>query len=102
MNIEELTRKVRNYELLAAHAGSMTYEQRAALREEVAELHDAISPSRTMTKYALGGAAAGAVLPVLGLLSGGAAGALWGAVRAHGSEVSDARRRLAQLLEVLS
>lgn len=99
MSHDELARKIHNYEILAAE--TMTEIQRGALRDEVQQLHDAISPSRTMTKYALGGAAAGVVLPVVGLFSGGAAGALYGAVRAHGAEMTDARRRLTQLLEQL-
>jgi hypothetical protein len=80
----------------------MSGDERAALRDEVVELHESIRPSRTMTRYALGGAAAGAVLPVLGLLTGGAAGALWGAVRAHNGPVADARQRLEQLIALLS
>ena len=101
MNAQELARKVHNYETLAAESSTMNDAQRAALRDEVVELLAAISPAKTMTKYAAGGAVAGAVLPVVGLISGGAAGALWGAYQSHRSDVTDARSRLERILVAL-
>jgi hypothetical protein len=102
MNAQELARKVQNFETLAAESAAMNEAQRAALREEVAELLADLSPAKTMTKYAAGGAVAGAVLPVLGLFSGGAAGALWGAYQSHRSDVTSARGRLERILQTLS
>lgn len=101
MNAQELTRKVRNFETIASQE-LLSAQQRAALREEVSQLHEDISPSATVTKYAVGGAAAGVVLPIVGIFSGGAAGAVYGALQAHRGDVSDARRRLETLLTQLA
>jgi hypothetical protein len=102
MNTEELHRKIHNLETLAGEHATMTPAQRGALRDEVQQLHESLSLSKAVKSWALGGAAAGAVLPVLGLFTGGAAGAIYGAYRANRLEVTQARERLQRLLELLS
>jgi hypothetical protein len=101
MNVEELNRKIHNLETLAGEQNVMSSAQRAALRDEVQQLHDSLSMSKAVKSWALGGAAAGAVLPVLGLFSGGAAGAIYGAYRASRRDTVEARARLQRLLEAL-
>jgi hypothetical protein len=101
MNVEELNRKIHNLETLAGEQTAMSSAQRSALRDEVQQLHDSLSMSKAVTNWAIGGAAAGAVLPVLGLFSGGAAGAIYGAYRANRRDVVEARERLQRLLHAL-
>ena len=102
MDAQELSQKVRNYETLASRAESLRLDERAALRSEVRELYDSLAPSALMKKYGAGGALAGAVLPVIGLFSGGAVGAVVGAVRANQPHFLDARNRLEKLLDRLA
>jgi hypothetical protein len=101
MNTEELNRKIHNLETLAADLQVMNGPQRSALRDEVQTLHDSLKLETAVKKWTIGGAAAGAVLPVLGLFSGGAAGAIYGAYRASRGETVEARSRLERLLVLL-
>jgi hypothetical protein len=100
MNAQQLSHRVQNFETIAAQE-LLSAEQRAALREEVSALHETLDPAKTVKRYALGGAAAGVVLPVVGIFSGGALGALYGAYESQRGEIGDVRRRLEALQEQL-
>lgn len=101
MNIEDVQRKVHNLETLAAQP-TLSPSQRSVLSDEVRQVLDELQVERAMKNWAAGGAAAGAVLPVLGLISGGAAGALYGAYKMNRPEIVDARERLQRLLVQLA
>ena len=99
MNDDLLLHNVRNYENLARTLTDP--DDRAALYRDVYELHASLQPEATMTRWALGGAVAGAVLPFVGSMGLGAAGAAYGAYRTYYGQPAVARRRLADLLAKL-
>ena len=101
MNVEEMNRKVHNLETLAAQP-MLSPTQRSVLSQEVQQVLDELKVDRSVKNWAAGGAAAGAVLPVLGLITGGAAGAIYGAYKMNRPEVVEARERLQRLLVQLA
>ena len=100
MNDQDLERRIHTLETLVT-GPSLGADQRDALREEVAALQTTLEPDTIIKRWAVGGAAAGAVLPVLGLFSGGAAGAIYGVYRSGRHDIATARERLARVAALL-
>lgn len=95
----EIQSKVVYFESLVHKFRSMSGEERARARKQLVEYYDSLSPTRTVAKYAAGGAVAAGILPGIGWIAGGLIGGVVGAIKAEDEEVAAARERLAQLLE---
>ena len=95
----DIKAKVRYFETVAERFPTMSGEERARTRKELVENYDSLSPSKTMAKYAAGGAVAAGILPGIGWIAGGLIGGVVGAIKADGEEATAARDRLAELLE---
>ena len=98
MNPHDLQRRVRNLETLVAE-GNLSGAQRDAVRQEAGDLRRDLAPETMMSRWALGGAAAGAVLPILGVVSGAVGGAAYALYKAQSDEIADVRDRLDRVLE---
>lgn len=95
----DIQAKVLYFETLAPRLNTMSGEERARARKELVDYYDSIGPSKTMAKYAAGGAVAAGILPGIGWIAGGLIGGIVGAFKAEDAEVTAARERLAQLIE---
>ena len=98
MNPHDLQRRVRNLETLVGE-GNLSSTQRDALRQEAGDLRRDLEPETMMGRWAFGGAAAGAVLPILGVVSGAVGGAAYALYRAQSDEIAGLRDRLDRVLE---